>query len=141
MDQYAADELPKAIQILFQETKGKLDSGYTPRSIQVLYSTLGRLFSLIGRYEESEICHRNALGLKKPSEWRVGQSFVARMRDVENAASDKKIMRRKVSYPPNYRCSQPPDLTLHRTRQLGESERHGPRSRSAGRSVFSSNLG
>ena len=95
VDQYTVDELPKAIQILFQETKGKLDSGYTRRSIQVLYSTLGRLFSLIGRYEESEICHRNALGMKKPSEWRVGQSFAARMRDVENAASGKKIMRRK----------------------------------------------
>lgn len=89
VDQYTVDELPKAIQILFQETKGNLDSGYTPRSIQVLYSTPGRLFSLIGRYEESEICHRNALGMKKPSEWRVGQSFAPRMCDVENAASGK----------------------------------------------------
>ena len=96
VDQYTVDELPKAIQILFQETKGKLDSGYTPRSIQVLYSTPGRRFSLIGRYDESEICHRNALGMKKPSEWRVGQSFAARMCAVENAAGGKKIMRRQV---------------------------------------------
>ena len=82
VDQYTVDELPKAIQILFQETKGKLDNRYTPRSIQVLYSTLSQLFSLIRRNEESEIGHKNALGIKKPSEWRVRQSSAARIRYV-----------------------------------------------------------
>ncbi|MCJ1368088.1 hypothetical protein MMC16_007227 [Acarospora aff. strigata] len=92
-DQYDVGEISDALITIFQEVQGKINSCRPLRSTQVLYTTLGRLFSLIGRHEEAEICYRNALNHLPPLNWRT-ESFGDRMREASQSAADKRRMRK-----------------------------------------------
>jgi hypothetical protein len=60
-DLFTFDEMTSALQTILSELLTKMNIGTNCRSTQIISSTLGRLFTLIGRHEEAALCFYTAL--------------------------------------------------------------------------------
>jgi tetratricopeptide (TPR) repeat protein len=78
-DLFTFDEITSALQTVLSELLTKMNIGTNCRSTQILSSTLGRLFTLIGRHEEAALCFYTALTHRPKPKWRTYNKLSTRL--------------------------------------------------------------
>lgn len=91
-DLFTFDEMKSALQTILTELLTKMNIGTNCRSTQILSSTLGRLFTLIGRHEEAALCFYTALTHRPKPRWRTYNELSARL-NLYAAPGDMRMTR------------------------------------------------
>ena len=70
-----------ALHCIMTEVIAKVNTGIHFRSTQILCSTMGRLFSLLGRHEEAALCFYTSLTHRRKPRWRTHNKLHLRFSD------------------------------------------------------------